>query len=212
MARQTAASKGARRPRGETRARVFAYVADRLRAGDPPSVREIRDALGLGATQTVQSHLQALVASGALEQEPATSRGRARGYRLPAAAPPPHFVPLLGGVQAGVPNLAVEEAEGYLPVVGRTGGDPSFALRVRGDSMRDAGILAGDVVLVRQQATADDGDVVVALVGDEATVKTLRRVAGAVELHPANPAFSVLRPDPEALQILGRVVEVRRRL
>lgn len=203
---------GTRRPRGETRSRVFRYVADRLRAGDPPSVREIRDALGLGATQTVQAHLQALVAEGRLEQEPATARGRARGYRLPRQAPPPQMVPLLGGVQAGLPNLAIEEVEAYLPVAARVGSDADFALRVRGDSMRDRGILDGDLVLVRRQPSADDGDVVVALVEDEATVKTLRRIGGVVELHPANPDFPVLRPDPAVMQLLGRVVEVRRRL
>ncbi len=210
MATSKGRSPGPRRPRGQTRERVFRYVAERLRIGDPPSVREIRDALGLGATQTVQAHLQALVADGRLEQEPAEQRGRARGYRLPNAEPPPLLVPVVGGVQAGLPHVAVEEVLGYLPMDARPGAD--FALRVRGDSMRDLGILAGDLVLVRRQASADDGDVVVALVEDEATVKTLRRVAGRVELHPANGAFPVLRPDPDAMQLLGRVVEVRRRL
>jgi repressor LexA len=213
----------AKRPRGATRERVYRFVATRLRQGDPPTVREIRDALGLRATQTVQAHLQALVADGRLEQEPVSQRGRARGYRLPLASDAPQLVPLLGRVAAGLPSFAHQEVEGYVAFVGAGRGhrgplaaaaprDALFALRVVGESMVEAAILPGDVVIVRRDVEARDGDVVVALVGDEATVKVLRQGAAGPELHPANAAFAVQRPNPEDLRILGRVVEVRRAL
>ncbi len=194
-----------RGPRGAMRARIFAYVQQRLLAGDPPSVREIRDHVGLRAAQTVQRHLDALVAAGALERE---RTGRSRALRLPQRRAQPRLVPLLGRVQAGALTTAIEDPEGFVAYGG--GGEGLFALRVRGLSMRDAGILPGDVVVVRQQADAHDGDVVVALVDDEATVKALRRRDGRVELHPANSDFEVIVPDPEELSLLGKVVEVRR--
>ena len=107
---------------------------------------------------------------------------------------------------------AVEDREGYLPVRSRHAPDKLFALRVRGKSMIGAGILPGDLVVVRRQQTADSGDLVVALVEDEATVKRLRRRGRRVELHPENPDFDVIVPDPEELKILGVVIEVRRHL
>ena len=197
---------------GSTRDRVYAYVRERLLTGDPPTVREIRDALGLRAVQSVQVHLQSLLREGRLEQEPGQERGRARGYRLPDVQHGHMLVPLLGRVQAGVPTLAVEEPEGYLPIEARPAGDGILALRVRGLSMRDAGILPGDIVIVRRQQQLDDGDIVVALVGDEATVKTLRRARLGIELHAANPDFSPMRPAADELVLLGKVIEVRRML
>lgn len=135
-------------------------------------------------------------------------------------------VPLLGRVQAGAlttavndaEGTAVEDAEGALAVQSRAPAESLFALRVRGDSMRGAGILDGDLVVVRRTETAEDGQIVVALVGDEATVKRLRkrrdRTTGAValELHPENPAFPVIVPPPGEARLLGRVIEVRRML
>jgi repressor LexA len=120
-------------------------------------------------------------------------------------------VPVVGRVQAGALTTAVEEPEGYVTIRARPGAD-LFALRVRGDSMVGAAILAGDVVVVRRQETADDRDIVVALVDDEATVKRLRLRRGRVELHAENPAFAPIIPPPGAMQILGKVVEVHRHL
>lgn len=121
-------------------------------------------------------------------------------------------VPVLGQVQAGGWNLAVEdlEAEEHLSVQTRYPPERLFALRVQGESMTGAHILPGDRVVALRGGGAESGQIVVAAVGDEATVKILRRKGRRVELHPANPAFPVLRPPPEELSILGRVIEVRR--
>jgi repressor LexA len=122
------------------------------------------------------------------------------------------LVPLLGRVAAGALDVAVEDPEGYVPVQSRGSGGELFALRVRGESMTGAGILPGDVVIVRRQRRASSGEVVVALVGEEATVKRLRLRRGRVELHAENPAFEPIVPDSRELTLLGKVVEVRRRL
>lgn len=122
------------------------------------------------------------------------------------------WVPLLGHVQAGALTEAVEEAEGYLPVDGRPSAEELFALQIQGESMRDAGMLPGDVVIVRAQSRVDSGAIAVALVGTEATVKTFYRRDGQVELHPANPSFDVIVLDPDEVEIIGEVVEVRRYL
>ncbi len=193
---------------GETRKKVFEFVRDRILAGRPPTVREVQEALGFRAVQTARAHLERLVAEGRLVVE----RGRARGYRLPGHPGSTVLVPLLGRVPAGPLDTAVEEAEGYLPVETRGRGGDLFALRVRGESMTGAGILPGDLVIVRRQPEARDGDIVVARVGDEATVKRLRTRSGRVELLPENPAFAPIVPAPGEVEILGKVVEVRRRL
>ncbi len=193
-------------PPGQTRQKVFAFVRDRLRAGRPPTVREVQEALGFRAVQTARQHLEALVAEGRL----AADRGVARGYRLPGGERPVARVPLLGRVPAGPLDAAVEDLEGYLAVEGEPG--ELFALRVTGESMAGVGILPGDVVVVRRQATARSGAIVVARVGDEATVKRLRLRHGRVELHPENPAFAPLVPGPGEVELLGVVVELRRKL
>ena len=202
-----------RRPPGQTRERVLAFVQERLLAGDPPTVREVQQAMGFRAVQSAQQHLDALVAEGRLQRG---ETGQARAYRLPAHRGRAGLhavtaqVPILGRVQAGAPTLAVEDIEGYVPASG-AGARELFALRVRGESMTGAGILPGDLVLVRRQASARSGEIVVALVGDEATVKTLFVRGRRVELRPANPAFRplVIAP-PQELVLLGKVVEVRR--
>ena len=199
-----------RTPAGETRERVFRFVRERLLGGLPPTVREVQRAFGFLSPQTAREHLEGLVREGRLGKEP----GTARGYRLPARAGerPPVLVPLLGRVPAGPADAAVEDLEGYVPVeAGRASGE-LFGLRVRGESMTGAGILSGDIVVVRRQATAESGDVVVALVGDEATVKRFKLRRGRVELQPENPAFRPILPDPSAFALLGKVVEVRRYL
>lgn len=197
-----------RTPRGETRQKVFGFVRERLLAGHPPTVREVQGAFGFRAVQTARQHLEALVDEGRL----AATRGRARGYRLPRgpSGTATVLVPLLGRVPAGSLDTAVEELEDYLPVQSRGAAEDLFALRVEGESMVGAGILHGDVVIVRRQSTARSGDIVVALVGDEATVKRLRLQNGRAELHPENPGFASIVPDPEGLRILGKVVELRR--
>lgn len=198
-------------PPGQTRERIYRFVRDRLLAGDPPTIREVQRAFEFKAVESARSHLQALVQEGRLQQE----EGKARGYRLPDAAPtqdPPVQVPLLGRVPAGPLNLAIEEIESYLPMRAKFRGSELFALRVEGDSMRDAGILDGDVVIVRRQETADPGDIVVALIDDEATVKTLFVEGRRIELRPQNPEYAPIVPDPAEMKILGTVLEVRRHL
>lgn len=199
-----------RQGRGKSREQVFAFVLERIRQGVPPTVREVQEAMGFSAVQSARAHLDALVAAGRLAKEP----GQARGYRLPKKKTPDRNqvfrVPLLGRVQAGALHAAIEEPEGYVWVDSRFFGD-LFALRIRGESMTGIGILPGDVVVVRRQATAENGDVVVARVGDEATVKTLQRDATGPILCPENPSFAVIRPrNGEDLELLGKVIEVRR--
>jgi len=195
-----------RTPTGETRERVYRFIRERLLHGLPPTVREVQEAFGFRAVETARQHLDVLVAEGKLSKRP----GRSRGYLLPAAELPAVFVPVLGRVQAGQLSTAVEDPDGYVPVESRLTSDELFALRVRGESMTGAGILAGDLVIVRRQKTAGDGDVVVALVEDEATVKRLRIRRGHYELHPENPAFEPIIPPPGELRILGKVIELRR--
>jgi repressor LexA len=182
-------------------------------AGEPPTLREIQTEFGFRAVETAREHLQGLVEEGQLVKEP----GRSRGYRLPersgsgATGLPTRLVPLLGRVQAGALTTAVEELEAWVPVQTRHSGDALFALRVRGESMLGAGILPGDIVIVRKDAAAANGDIVVALVDDEATVKRLRRASGGrIELHPENPEFSVIVRSASEVMLLGKVIEVRR--
>ena len=193
---------------------ILHTVRDR---GYPPSVREIGEAVGLNSPSTVHSHLSALVKAGYLRRDP--SKPRAIEVTAPGRAQPDlrrapvRDVPLLGRIAAGSPILAEEDIEDILPlptqIVGR---DPVFMLRVHGDSMVDAGILDGDLVVVRRQADAEDGDIVAALIdGEEATVKRLRRGGGKVTLLPENPAYEPM-VFTQGVQLLGRVVAVVRRL
>ncbi len=198
-----------RTPAGQTREKVFRYVRDRLAGGRPPTVREVMEAFGFRSPQTAREHLDGLVEEGRLKKDP----GIARGFRLPGRGEAPTvMVPLLGRVPAGPLDLAVEDLEGHLPVQTRRQPGELFSLRVRGDSMKDAGILEGDVVIVRRQPTASSGDIVVAMVGDEATIKRLHLKRGRVELHPENDAYQPIVPQPSDVKVLGRVVEVRRSL
>lgn len=216
-------------PPGKTRERVYRFMRRRLLAGDPPSVRELQQAMGFSAVQTAQQHLKALVGEGRLLRP----EGRARGYRLPEtrsahAASSAAFsgrtfsgrvsnhsfatqaVPLLGRVQAGGLTEAVEDPEGWLTLPSRFDASQLFALRVQGLSMSGAGILPGDIAIVRQQETAESGDVVVAMVDDEATIKRFHRRGRQLELQPENPDFEVIVPTEGSLKLLGKVVELRR--
>lgn len=200
---------------GCTRGEILAFVRQRIAAGAPPTVREVQAHCGFRAVQSARQHLEALVAAGLLTKEP----GRARGYRLPPVGPeggpvgPVRLVPRLGRVQAGALSEAIEDPDGYVPMAADEDQGEMFALTVRGESMIGAGILPDDLVIVRRQDIARDGEIVVAMVRDEATVKRLRLRAGRLELHPENAAFApiVLHAGAE-VRILGRVVEVRRRL
>jgi repressor LexA len=191
---------------GETRERVLRFVSERLIAGRPPTVREVQQAFGFRSVQTAREHLEALIAERRLTKE----RGQSRGLRLPAGGTAvPVLVPLLGRVPAGPLAAAIEAPEGYVATHSRTSGE-LFALRVHGASMSGAGILDRDLVIVRRQPTAHSGDIVVALVKDEATVKRLRLRGTRVELHPENPDFEVIVPAAGELTLLGKVIEVRR--
>jgi repressor LexA len=194
-------------PEGETREKIFLFVRDRILAGRPPTVREVQETFGFHAVETARSHLENLINEGKLMHEP----GKSRGYRLPEARNVLH-IPLLGRVQAGPLTTAVEEPEGYVPVMQKRERGELFALRVQGESMIGAGILPGDVAIVRRQPSADSGDIVVALVGDEATVKRLKISRRRIELHAENPAFPPIIPPPREVVILGKVIEIRRYL
>jgi repressor LexA len=196
---------------GETRKRVYRYVQERLLEGRPPSLREIQAAFGFRSVESARMHMDALAAAGLIIKEP----GISRGYRLPerdAGARPTVLVPLIGQVQAGDLTAAVEDPEGLIPVHSNLSSEDLFALRVRGESMTGAGILPGDIAIVRRDEDVVNGDVVVALVEDEATIKILRKQGHRVVLEPRNPNFQTILPDPRKLAILGKVVEVRRYL
>ena len=168
--------------------------------GYAPSVREIGEAVGLRSTASVSYHLRQLQEKGALLDSGAKGRKRAI-----VTAVRPGQIPIIGVVTAGLPILAVENQEGTMAWEG----DPTcFALRVRGESMTGAGILDGDKVIVRPQQTADEGQIVVARIGEEATVKRLHRKNGKVWLMPDNPAFSPI--DGSEAELIGLVKAVVR--
>ena len=168
--------------------------------GYAPSVREIGAAVGLRSTASVSYHLQHLQEKGALLSS--DTKGKKRAV---VSAVRPGQIPVIGLVTAGLPILAFENQEGTMAWDGEPG---CFALRVRGESMIGAGILDGDRVVVRPQATADEGQIVVARIGDEATVKRLSRKDGQVWLLPENPAFSPI--DGREAEIVGLVKAVYR--
>jgi repressor LexA len=193
---------------GETRAKVLDFVFTRILSGEPPSVREVSEEFGFRSTATAREHLDALVDSGELTQKP----GKDRGYRIPGAFVPA-MIPILGKVQAGSLNEAIESAAGYVPV------DPkfaatSFALTVSGESMAGREIHDGDIIVVQTDVRVKHGDVVVALIGEEATVKTFHKDKNRIILKAENPDYEDIVPSSEAgeFKILGRVTEVRRQL
>lgn len=182
--------------------KIFDYIRSYIdEKGVSPSVREIGQAVGLRSTSTVQYHLTALENAGYIERDPLLKRT----LRLTGGAQS-HAgrVPLLGTVTAGMPILAVEEIEDYIPYGGRTEGKTLFALHVRGDSMVNAAILDGDIIVVEQTPTARNGEIVVALVGDEATVKRFYKENGHFRLQPENDDYAPIIVDEVA--ILGKVV------
>ncbi len=193
--------------------RILDFIARTVRErGYPPTVREIGEAVGLTSSSSVHAQLANLERRGFLHKDPTKPRAITTSDPRPAGV----VVPLLGRIAAGAPTLAAEHVEDHLTVpMGFADGAGHFALRVIGDSMVDAGILDGDVVLVRSQEQAEDGDVVaVPLPGpaeDEATVKRFRRVDGRPMLVPENPAMTPFAMHPQG-RILGKVVAVLRKL
>ena len=183
--------------------------------GYPPSVREIGEAVGLQSPSSVHAQLATLAERGYLRKDP--DRPRAIVVQLDETGIPQQTsavanVPLVGQIAAGSPILATEQIEETLPLPeDLVGTGTLFALRVKGDSMINAGIFNGDTVVIRQQKTADDGTIIAALVdGEEATVKRLSRKGGRVRLLAENPAYEPIEPDD--VQVLGKVVAVLRRL
>ncbi|MHB1583460.1 MAG: transcriptional repressor LexA [Acidimicrobiales bacterium] len=201
------------------RQQILDFIAESLRTrGYPPSVREIGDAVGLTSSATVHTHLAVLQREGYLQRDPTKPRAIQVRYdpssKAAMAAGPVRQLPLVGDVAAGTGVLAQENVEEVLSLPDRfVGSGANFMLRVRGDSMIDAGILDGDFVVVRQQPDAEQGDVVVAGIPDgEATVKTFARRRGKVVLTPANPTMSPMELEPDQVTIYGKVVSVLRRL
>jgi repressor LexA len=191
---------------------IFDYIRRYAsKHGYPPTVREIGKAVGLTSSSTVHAHLANLEKIGLLKRDPTKPRAievlidKARKALAPAG------LPLVGEVAAGEPVLAEENVEEYVDVPAMIGGESGdFILRVKGDSMKDAGILEGDFVVVKSSDEADNGEVVVAIIEDEATVKTFFRENGKVRLQPANKAYKPIRTTDA--RILGRVVGVFRSL
>ena len=182
--------------------KVYDYLIKTLPSGVPPTVREICRATGLRSTSTVHAHLKTLERLGYISRD----AGLNRSIHIEGTEPTSQ-VPVLGRVTAGMPILAVEDIEGYLPFPQKSGKE-LFALHVMGLSMRDAGILDGDYVVVERTPTADDGEIVVAMIDEEATVKRLFREPDGIRLQPENPDFEPIYSDNASL--LGRVIAVLR--
>jgi repressor LexA len=182
------------------------------RHGYPPTVRDIGKAVGLASSSTVHAHLANLEKVGLLRRDPTKPRAIElldRAVDNVRSIVRPSGLPLLGQVAAGQPILAEENVEEYIQTPGVVGGEQGeYLLRVRGESMKDVGILEGDLVVVSPQDTARDGEVVVALVGEEATVKTFYRESDHIRLQPENEAMEPIRT--REVRILGKVVGLMR--
>ncbi len=188
---------------------IFDFIGEHCSSyGYPPTVRDIGRAVGLASSSTVHAHLANLEKLGLLRRDPSKPRAielRDRAGERPRRLVRPGRLPLVGQVAAGQPVLAEENVEDYVAVPSTAGGDEGeYVLRVRGDSMVDAGILEGDFVVVRPQDTARDGEIVVALVGEEATVKRFFREADHVRLQPENARLAPIRSRDA--RVIGKVV------
>jgi repressor LexA len=203
--------------------RILAMIAEAVDSrGYPPSIREIGEAVGLASPSSVAHQLTVLERKGFIRRDPRLPRAmevlhprpeQADVVELPAdaAAPEPTYVPVLGRIAAGGPILAEQSVEAMFPLPREVVGDGQlFLLRVSGDSMIEAAICDGDYVAVRSQPTAENGEIVAALLDDEATVKTLKRKDGKTWLLPHNPAYDPI--DGDHARIVGKVVAVLRRV
>lgn len=183
---------------------IYEYICDFIEGrGYPPSVREIAQAVDLKSTSTVHAHLNALEDMGYISRD----AGRTRAITLTRSEQAPVGIPILGSVAAGEPILAVQDALGYIPYDIQNG-DEYFALKIRGQSMIDAGILDGDMVIVHRQETASSGEIVIAMIEDEATCKRLKLDGSDIWLMPENPLYSPI--DGSDCMILGKVTGVIR--
>lgn len=198
---------------------VLEYIRDTVNdRGYPPSVREIGDAVGLSSPSSVHSQLSALVEMGMITRDPTKPRAivvvESQEEKQAARVEDDRLreIPLLGRIAAGTPILAAEHVEEVIPLpVSLVGNGPVFLLEVKGDSMIDAGIHEGDLVAIRSQKEARDGEIVAALVdGEEATVKRLRRKDGKVILESANPDYPPM-VFSDGVELVGKVVSVLRR-
>jgi repressor LexA len=187
---------------------VMSFIKEFTRRnGYPPTVREIGCELELSSPSTVHVHLGNLERLGLIKRDPS----KPRALELVDSQRPPRPLPLVGQVAAGAPLLAEQNIESYVDVPSMLRkGDDDFLLRIEGDSMIDAGIHNGDLIVVHQQATADNGDIVVALVGDEATTKRFFREGGRIRLQPENELYEPIVLDE--VDLVGKVVGVLRRL
>jgi repressor LexA len=186
---------------------IRAFTTER---GYPPSVREIGERVGLSSSSTIHAHLKALERRGMISRDPTKPRALRSGASL--AAPDVVVMPILGRVAAGVPITAQEDVEGefLLSAAFVPRASEAFMLRVQGDSMVDAAILDGDLILVRPQRSAENGEIVVAILEGEATVKRFYREAGRVRLQPENRSMAPIYASD--VEIVGRVEAVVRRL
>jgi repressor LexA len=192
---------------------IFEYIGRYAsKYGYPPTVREIGKAVGLASSSTVHAHLANLEKYGLLRRNPSKPRAIELLFdKAKKAIAPSEGLPLVGQVAAGQPVLAEENIEEYVPVPDVAGGDEGeYVLRVAGESMRDAGILAGDYVVVRRQDSAEDGEIVVALVGEDATVKRFFMESDHVRLQPENPEMDPIRSRD--VRVIGKVVGVFRKV
>ena len=187
----------------ESRQKILDYLNRSAADGIMPTVREICEATGMKSTSTVHAHLKVLEENGFIS--------RTKGHRSikMQGAEPSVSVPVAGRVTAGLPIYAFEDITGYIPFpASKAKGRELFALSVKGESMRDIGIYDGDIVVCEKTPTAENGDIVVALIGDEATVKSYYRENGHFRLQPHNPDFEPI--ITEELSILGRVISLYR--
>jgi repressor LexA len=210
----------ARQPLSNRQRKILETIREAVETrGYPPSVREIGDAVGLRSPSSVHSHLTTLEIGGYLRRDPSRPRAIEVTFdpdtelSMPHAAP--KHVPLIGEIAAGAPILAEERVEDIYPLPKEIVGEGTlFMLRVRGESMLQAGVFPGDLVVIRQQPTVEQGEMCAAMIDEEATVKFFRRTkAGEIFLDPANEGYEPIPVPPDAQSvILGKVVAVLRSL
>ena len=195
-------------PINETQKRIYEFLVERSQDGVPPSVREIGAAVGLKSTSSVQANLDALEKAGYIMRDPLLKRS----IRILGQAENVTHVPLLGTVTAGMPILAVEQIEGYIPYTGRVSRDkPLFALKVRGESMLWAGILNGDIVIAEKTPYASNGEIVVAMTEEnEVTLKTFYKEQDHFRLQPENDTMEPI--ILENVTILGKAIGLYRKI
>lgn len=189
----------------KTQKKIYDFLRERAMEGVPPTVREIGAAVGLSSTSSVQAGLDALEREGYITRDPMHKRS----IRINGVAENVSSVPLLGTVTAGQPVLAFEDIMDYIPYNGpKALTSDLFALKVRGESMINAGIFSGDIAIVERTPVAENGDIVVALLGDEATVKTFYKENGHFRLQPENDSYEPIIADE--VMILGKLVSLIR--